>query len=67
MSTATISESPVLIFTMRQISSLTLSFLPWPMILLTMEEVVAASAQVMQPTKPKIFRMTLETANAVCP
>ncbi len=42
MIAATTNERPVLIFMMRQINSLTLSPFPCPMILLTIEEVVAA-------------------------
>ena len=67
MSIATIKETLVLIFMIRQINSLTLSLLPWPMRLLTIEDVVAANAHVMQPSNPKMFRITLDTADAVCP
>ncbi len=45
----------------------TCSFLPCPIILLTMALVVAAKAQVTQPNTPNIFRITLETFKAMSP
>src|SRR5262245_34112964 len=60
-------EMPVLILIIFQINSFTLSVLPWPIMLLTIADVVAAKAQMTHPTNPNTFRITLETANAVCP
>lgn len=50
---------PVLIFTIFQISSITLCCRPWPIILLTILLQVAANAHENMPNKPKIFRIVL--------
>lgn len=59
--------APVLMDMIFTRSGSTLSCLPWPIILLTMEALVAANAQLQQPVTPKIFRMILEMARASCP
>ena len=64
---ATIIVSVTLILTIFQTNSGTRSVIPWPITLLTIEDVVEAKAQVMQPTNPKTFRITFETAKAVWP
>ena len=61
---AIIIANKMLMRTIRFINNGTSSFLPCPIILLTMDELVAASAHVTHPLRPKTLRITYEMARA---
>jgi len=56
------TEQPVVSLTILFTNSTTISFLPWPIILLTIELVVAAKDQPKIPKKPNTFRIILVIA-----